>query len=321
MFGLGGLNSTDVGSRYYNGSGSNGDRSQRSRTNFFGPWFDFAAYRKRISIDPRLQEGYPQRLYIKTLIDQRESYVVYVDTDLNVRWAAQHQPNSNVFNLLFARVRDLDLANTLLDDRTFKYQFSHIVAHCVAGIIADEPFEITEARIQKAEKMILFFEQKALDFSGGYIHKAVSYQEQIAIECQENRVNTKLIEVIDKMAEKERTSYDLRGAKFGSGFASEGGFQCGGVLLDASSSANLTEAAEQIQELLQQLQIQGMTIEEAQQQAAKDLAKQAENNPTVMGKLVQWGKSLADTAGKTTVSEAAKGVVKLALQMAGIPLP
>ncbi len=127
--------------------------------------------------------------------------------------------------------------------------------------------------------------------------------------------------VIRKMAEQDKSRYDLSSAKFGGGFAAEGGFQVGGNLIDLSSAPNLSDAAQQIQELLQQLEEQGVSIEDAKQQAASDLAKQAEANPTIMGKLVKWGQSLADTAGKTTVSEATKGVVKLALQMSGISLP
>jgi len=127
--------------------------------------------------------------------------------------------------------------------------------------------------------------------------------------------------VIRKMAEQDKSRYDLSSAKFGGGFAAEGGFQVGGNLIDLSSAHNLSDAAQQIQELLQQLERQGVSIEDAKQQAASDLAKQAGANPTIMGNLVKWGQSLADTAGKTTVSEAAKSVVKLALQMSGIPLP
>lgn len=86
-------------------------------------------------------------------------------------------------------------------------------------------------------------------------------------------------------------------------------------------SQDLTEAARQIQELLNQLQKSGVTIETAQEQVATDLAKQAESNPTVMGKLVGWGKTLANKASETTVSEAAKAIVPLALKLVGIPLP
>ena len=119
----------------------------------------------------------------------------------------------------------------------------------------------------------------------------------------------------------KNTNYDLKGSKFGGGFAAEGGIQSGGTFIDISSNNNLTEAAQQIQTLLQQLQTQGMNAEEAQKQGAHDLAKQAEQDPTLMGKLIQWSKSMADTAGKTTVSEATKRVLKLALQIAGISLP
>jgi GAF domain-containing protein len=130
-----------------------------------------------------------------------------------------------------------------------------------------------------------------------------------------------VFEVIKKMTEQDKSTYNLNNSKFGGGFAAEGGLQFGGNFTDLSYANNLSEAAQTIQELLQQLQKQGISVEDAKQQAASDLARQAKANPTVMGKLVQWGQALADTAAKTTVSEAAKGVVRLALQMSGIPLP
>ena len=83
-------------------------------------------------------------------------------------------------------------------------------------------------------------------------------------------------------------------------------------------SQDLTEAAGQIQELLNQLQKSGVTVETAQEQVATDLAKQAESNPTVMGKLVGWGKTMANKASETTVSEAIKAIVPLALKLVGI---
>ena len=86
-------------------------------------------------------------------------------------------------------------------------------------------------------------------------------------------------------------------------------------------SQDLTEAAGQIQELLSQLQKSGVTVEAAQEQVVTDLAKQAESNPTVMGKLVGWGKTMANKASEITFSEAAKAIVPLALKLVGIPLP
>ena len=168
--------------------------------------------------------------------------------------------------------------------------------------------------------------RKLLDFT-----RDNSQQRIESLEVQVNKLHS-IIEkglqsgdhvfgAIRKMSEQDKPTYNLSNAKFGGGFAAEGGFQVGGNLIDLSSASNLTDAAQQIQELLQQLQGQGVSIEDAKQQAANDLAKQAEANPTVMGKLVKWGQSLADTASKTTVSEAAKGVVKIALQMSGFQLP
>ena len=130
-----------------------------------------------------------------------------------------------------------------------------------------------------------------------------------------------IVKVMKKMTEQNKSTYDLSSAKFGGGFAAEGGFQVGGNFIDLSSARNLSDAAQQIQELLQQLEGQGVSIENAKQQAASELAKQVKANPTIRENLVKWGQSLADTAGKTTVSEAVKGVIKIAAQMSGIPLP
>lgn len=83
-------------------------------------------------------------------------------------------------------------------------------------------------------------------------------------------------------------------------------------------SQDLTQAAQQIQDLLQQLQNQGIPVETAQQQVATNMAKQAETDPAMMGKLVLWGKAMANKASETTVSEAAKIVFTLALKAAGL---
>ena len=83
----------------------------------------------------------------------------------------------------------------------------------------------------------------------------------------------------------------------------------------------LAEAAAEIQQLLIQLQIQGYSPEEARQKTANDLATKAKDDPTTLGKLVKWGQSLGDAAAKTTVTEAAREVVKLALRLSGVPLP
>lgn len=125
---------------------------------------------------------------------------------------------------------------------------------------------------------------------------------------------------ISKMAEQSKPTYNLSNAKFGGGFAAEGGSQSGGSFIDLSSASNLSDAAKQIQELLQQLQEKGVSAEDAKKQTASELVKQASVNTTIKGKLTKWGQSLADTASKTTVSEAVKEAVKIALHTLGVPL-
>jgi len=110
----------------------------------------------------------------------------------------------------------------------------------------------------------------------------------------------------------------------GGGMYNEGSISFGGNYIQGdfnNLSQDLPQAAVQIQELLTQLQTQGYSPEDAQQQAASKLATQAQSNPTFKGTLVKWGKSLGDAAAKTTVSEAATAVVKLALRLSGVPLP
>jgi hypothetical protein len=82
-------------------------------------------------------------------------------------------------------------------------------------------------------------------------------------------------------------------------------------------SQNLTQAASQIQELIEQLQNSGVAVDVAQEEVARDVATQAQNNPTVRDKLIKWGQSLGDA----TISDVVKGVVKLGIRSIGIPLP
>lgn len=81
--------------------------------------------------------------------------------------------------------------------------------------------------------------------------------------------------------------------------------------------SDLSSAATQIQDLIEQLQKKGVTVDVAQEQVAKDIATQAQTNATVKAKLLKWGQSLGDA----TVSDVVKGTVKLAIRSAGIPLP
>ena len=80
---------------------------------------------------------------------------------------------------------------------------------------------------------------------------------------------------------------------------------------------DLSQAASQIQKLLEQLKNQGVSTNIAQEKIANNIAKQAQNNPNIKAKLIKWGQSL----GNSTVSDVIKGIVKLAIRSAGIPLP
>lgn len=82
-------------------------------------------------------------------------------------------------------------------------------------------------------------------------------------------------------------------------------------------SQDLTKAASQIQDLIEQLQKRGVTVDVAQTQVAENIATQAKKDSTMKEKLAKWGQSLGDA----TVSDVVKGVVKLAIRSAGIPLP
>jgi RIP homotypic interaction motif len=82
-------------------------------------------------------------------------------------------------------------------------------------------------------------------------------------------------------------------------------------------SQDLTQAASQIQDLIEQLQTSGVAVDVAREQVTKDVAAQAQKNPTVRDKLIKWGQSLEDA----TISDVVKDVVKLRIRSAGIPLP
>jgi len=81
-------------------------------------------------------------------------------------------------------------------------------------------------------------------------------------------------------------------------------------------SQDLSQVNSKIQELLTNLeQIYGISLEDAQYQVAKDMVNQAQSNSRIKDNLISWRKYLGDSAAKTNVSEAVKGVIKLALYL------
>ena len=109
----------------------------------------------------------------------------------------------------------------------------------------------------------------------------------------------------------EGNKYNLSGSTFNEKV------QIGDGNMMINLSQDLPQAASQIQDLLEQLQKQGVTVDIAQEQVAQEMANQARRDPTMKDKLIKWGQSLGDA----TVSDVVKGAVKLAIRSAGIPLP
>ena len=139
----------------------------------------------------------------------------------------------------------------------------------------------------------------------------LKFQEEMLTE-QRNYL-TNLMGVVRIMAEKETSRTINIGV--GNFIESNTGIYVEGNHI--SISQDLSHAASQIQDLLEQLQKQGMTTDVAEEQVATSMANQAQNNPTMRENLIKWGQSLGDA----TVSDVVKGVVKLAIRSAGIPLP
>lgn len=175
---------------------------------------------------------------------------------------------------------------------------------------AKELYELQLTAIQESSAL----QSEQLDF----------YRQQIDIERQKSTElsciiktlaanQAKSLEAIKTMAEKENSRVIHTGG--GNYIESNAGTYVQGNYINMSQ--DLAHAAVQIQELIDHLQKQGVAVDIAQEQVAKDISTEARNDPTMQDKLVKWGQSLGDA----TVSDVVKGIVKLAIRSAGIPLP
>ncbi len=97
--------------------------------------------------------------------------------------------------------------------------------------------------------------------------------------------------------------------------------QLGGTIHNHAQPQSLVEAAAEIQQLLIQLETQGYSPKNAQQKVAADLATQAKSDPKAKSKLVRWGQDLGDASANGIIGDVAVEVIKLALRLAGIPVP
>ena len=128
--------------------------------------------------------------------------------------------------------------------------------------------------------------------------------------------NTRLLGIVETMAERETSKVNMT---FNAPVTGVAGNVEGNQ--NIFSSQSIAQASTEIQNLLTTLQNNGLTQEQAERKAAQDLADAAENNPTALGKLVNWGKSLGNKAAETSESEVVRRVIKLALNIAGVPMP
>jgi hypothetical protein len=114
--------------------------------------------------------------------------------------------------------------------------------------------------------------------------------------------------------QSKSTEYNLQNSKFGGGFAAEGGIQIGGQFIDASSQQNLTEAAQDIQALLNQLSATYPTTTSAQQIAvATKAVEEIEKNPALKQRVIAALKAGGTEALKELVDHPAVNILLAAI--------
>jgi hypothetical protein len=91
--------------------------------------------------------------------------------------------------------------------------------------------------------------------------------------------------------------------------------------IDYSLINDQSEFDKKIQQHMTILQQGGDSQDKAINKVAHDLAKQARNNPGLKEKLKNWANYVSNAATSGLIGEGTVQVLKLALQLAGIPLP
>lgn len=113
----------------------------------------------------------------------------------------------------------------------------------------------------------------------------------------------------------ENTNYDLSGAKFGGGFAAEGGIQIGGQFVDTSQKQDLKQAAEAIQDLLSHLSTtypSDTNIE--QMMVATKAIEEIEKNPELKERIIGALKSGGTEALRELIDHPAVSIVFAAIE-------
>jgi hypothetical protein len=101
----------------------------------------------------------------------------------------------------------------------------------------------------------------------------------------------------------------------------QGNYILGDSINIQGNEINITQAEYQIQQLLNQLQGNGFSTEDAQKKVASDLIIKAKKDPATKKKLVKWGQYISDAAANGLIGEATVAVIKIALAGVGIQLP
>jgi uncharacterized protein YjbI with pentapeptide repeats len=162
-----------------------------------------------------------------------------------------------------------------------------------------------------------------------------SYRQQLLLKDKEiesfKRESANMVEITKLLASRpitveatavsnadnqsKTTNYNLNNAKFGGGFAAEGGTQTGGTFNDYSTQQDLAAAAQDIQSLLNQLsQTYPSTTITEQATLATKAVEEIEKNPPLKARVVGALKAGGVEALKELIDHPAVAIVLAALE-------
>ena len=175
--------------------------------------------------------------------------------------------------------------------------------------------------------------RKLLDFT-----RDNSQQRIESLEVQVNKLHSiiekglqsgdHVFEVIRKMSEQDKSTYNLSHAKFGGGFAAKGGHQEGGQFNDYSIQvgANMDEIAKLVQSLKAAIQPfpeeQRVDIDIEIEDLQTDLSDEQRRNPERLGKRVRslWLTACAVAVGVAGVADFSNNLLELSEKL-DVPIP
>lgn len=130
------------------------------------------------------------------------------------------------------------------------------------------PSDVDKGAVERNGKE--WYEVKLQMIEANYQERLQLQGEQLSFfreQVKNERIrNTWLQGMVEKVVENNSSKYDLRGAKFGGGFAADGGTQTGGTLNDLSQ--NIEQNINKIGSLIQSLRDKAQSLPEAQRTEA-----------------------------------------------------